>query len=210
MRTKKIIVLCAAVIFVSGFTALQLNKPADMLPIGSKAPLLNDPVKDVSGKILTMGEVAKKNGLLVVFTCNTCPWVGAWEDRYNPVAELAQQNDIGVIFLNPNTGSRNQGDSFEDMQQRAKKRGYKFYYAIDKKSKIAAAFGANRTPHVYLFNSDLKLVYRGAIDDNARAKSQEDISHPYLKNAIGDLISGKEIAPKTMESFGCSIKWPEG
>lgn len=209
MRPYYAVVMIACA-FTVGFTALQDIEPAEMLPIGSKAPLLNDPVKDVSGKILTMGEVAKENGLLVVFSCNTCPWVAAWEDRFNPIAALAQQNDIGVIFLNPNSGSRNQGDSFEAMQQRAKKSGYKFYYAIDKNSKIAAKFGANRTPQVYLFNGDLKLVYRGAIDDNARAKNFEDIKHPYLKNAIRNMISGEKIAPETMDSFGCSIKWPEG
>ncbi len=179
------------------------------LPIGVKAPMLDQPVKDVSGKMLTLGEVADENGLLVIFSCNTCPWVAAWEDRYNPVANLAQKKDIGVIFLNPNTSAREQGDGFKAMQKRAEKANYQFYYALDKQSKIATAFGATRTPHVYLFNSDLKLVYRGAIDDNARAESPEEIDHPYLKNAIKAMAAGEELAVQTTKSFGCGIKWPE-
>lgn len=205
------IITVFAVAFICAFTVEFASAQADkMLPIGSEAPLLDDAVKDVSGEVLTMGEVAEENGLLVVFSCNTCPWVDAWEDRYNPVAELAKKNNIGVIFLNPNTSTRERGDSFEDMQQRAEKSGYNFYYAIDKNSKIAEAFGATRTPHAYLFNSDLKLVYRGGIDDNARAETTEEIKKPNLKNAINGLSSGQEIAVKTMASPGCGIKWPEG
>ena len=202
-----IVITCA---FTLAFNATQSEEPDEMLPIGAKAPLLDDPVKDVSGQILTMGEVAEENGLLVVFSCNTCPWVAAWEDRYNPIAELARKNNIGVIFLNPNTSTRNRGDGFKDMQQRAEKSGYNFYYAIDKNSKIATAFGATRTPHAYLFNGDIELVYRGGIDDNARAKTPEDIKKPNLKNAIKTMSAGQEIAVKTMASPGCGIKWPEG
>lgn len=178
----------------------------DELPIGSKAPMTDVEVKDVSGKMLTLSEVAKENGLLVNFSCNTCPWVAAWEDRYNPIAELAKENGIGVIALNPNAAIRDDGESLQDMKERANKSNYQFYYALDENAKIAEAFGATRTPHIYLFNSDMELVYRGAIDDNA--KSAENVEQPYLKNAIKDLAAGNEINPKTTKSLGCTIKWP--
>ncbi len=177
------------------------------LSIGAEAPLTDLEVQDVSGEMLTLSEVAKSNGLLVNFSCNTCPWVGAWEDRYNPIAQLAEENDIGVIALNPNTAIRDDGESLQDMKERAEKSNYQFPYAVDKDSKLASAFGATRTPHIYLFNSDMELVYRGAIDDNA--KSAEDVKNPYLKNAIKDLAAGNEISPKTTKSLGCTIKWPE-
>lgn len=177
------------------------------LPIGAEAPLTELEVQDVSGEMLTLSGVAKSNGLLVNFSCNTCPWVGAWEDRYNPIAQLAEENDIGVIALNPNAAIRDDGESLQDMKKRAEKSNYQFPYALDKDSKLASAFGATRTPHIYLFNSDMELVYRGAIDDNA--KSAEDVKNPYLKNAIKDLAAGNEISPKTTKSLGCTIKWPE-
>jgi hypothetical protein len=92
------------------------------------------------------------------------------------------------------------------MRERAQQSNYQFYYALDKNAKFAEAFGATRTPHIYLFNSDMELVYRGAIDDNA--KSAKEVQQPYLKNAIKNLAAGNEIDPKTTKSLGCTIKWP--
>lgn len=176
------------------------------LPIGSKAPMADVEVEDVSGKMITLNDVAMENGLLVNFSCNTCPWVSAWEDRYNPIANLAKENGIGVVALNPNAAIRDEGESMADMQQRAQKSNYQFYYALDEGAKMAEAFGATRTPHIYLFNSNMELVYRGAIDDNA--KSAENVEQPYLKNAIKNLAAGNEINLKTTKSLGCTIKWP--
>jgi len=176
------------------------------LPIGSKAPMADVQVQDVSGEMVTLQDVSMENGLLVNFSCNTCPWVSAWEDRYNPIANLAKENGIGVIALNPNAAIRDEGESLEDMRQRAEKSNYQFYYALDEGAQMAEAFGATRTPHIYLFNSDMELVYRGAIDDNA--KSAENVEQPYLKNAIKSLSTGNEIEPQTTKSLGCTIKWP--
>lgn len=188
------------------FLPVKKDKATDELEIGAKAPLADIKIEDVSGKILTLNEVAKENGLLVNFSCNTCPWVARWEDRYNPIARLAGENNIGVIMLNPNAGYRNRGESMQDMQQRAKKSGYQFYYALDKDSRLAKAFGATHTPHIFLFDGEMKLVYRGAIDDNA--SSAEHVEQPYLKNALKNLGMGHEINPKTTKSLGCTIKWP--
>lgn len=182
------------------------NAPVEELAIGAKAPLTDVEVEDVSGEILTLDEVAGENGLLVNFSCNTCPWVSRWEDRYNPIARLAKENGIGVIALNPNSAIRDRGEGMEDMKQRAKESGYEFYYALDKNSRIAEAFGATRTPHIFLFNADMELVYRGAIDDNAN--SAEDVEKPYLIEAINELNAGKEISTKVTKSLGCTIKWP--
>ncbi|HKK45892.1 MAG TPA: redoxin domain-containing protein [Balneolaceae bacterium] len=188
------------------FFPIKEGKVSDELEIGAKAPLADLKVEDVSGRMLTLQEVAKEKGLLVNFSCNTCPWVARWENRYNPIARLAEENNIGVIMLNPNSGYRNRGESIKDMQERAQKSKYRFYYALDKDSKLAEAFGATHTPHVFLFDSDMKLVYRGAIDDNAG--SAENVERPYLKNAIKALGSGEEINPQTTKSLGCTIKWP--
>ena len=193
------------VVFLGAFSTSEVPGLPE-LEIGAKAPMTDVEVKDVSGEMVSLREVAGEKGLLVIFSCNTCPWVERWEDRYNPHARLAKENGIGTIALNPNAAYRDRGDGFEDMQERAKDKGYKFYYALDKNSEMAKAFGATRTPHIFLFNSDMVLVYRGAIDDNAR--SAEDVKEPYLKNAIKALGTGSEISVKTSKSLGCTIKWP--
>lgn len=200
------ICLIAAAVFVWAFLPVE-NSSADRLDIGAKAPLTDVEVEDVSGEILTLEEVAGENGLLVNFSCNTCPWVGAWEDRYNPIADLAEENGIGVIALNPNTAIRDGGESMQDMQERAEAGNYQFYYALDENSRLAEAFGATRTPDIFLFNSDMELVYTGAIDDNA--KSAEEVEQPYLENAILNMVAGKEIDPQVTKALGCTIKWPE-
>lgn len=183
------------------------DKSENRLKIGAKAPLTDVEVTDVSGKVITLEEVAEENGLIVNFSCNTCPWVKAWEDRYNPIANMAKENGIGVIMLNPNAAIRDKGESMIDMQDRAKSSNYNFYYALDEQAKLAETFGATRTPDIFLFNSDMELVYTGAIDDNA--KSSQKVDQPYLKNAIVNLVEGKEIDPKTTKALGCTIKWPE-
>lgn len=207
MKRLYLLYLVPVLLGVSLLAFLPVEEAAEELPIGAKAPLADLEVRDVSGEMLSLNEVAGENGLLVNFTCNTCPWVKAWEDRYNPIAKLAKEKGIGVIALNPNAGYRNKGESLADMKKRAEKAGYIFPYALDKGSKLASAFGATRTPHIYLFNSDMELVYRGAIDDNA--KSAKNVEKPYLKNAIKDLAAGREIDPQTTKSLGCTIKWPE-
>lgn len=208
MKTNKLVYILPVVLSVGLLAFLPVEKEnADRLEIGEKAPLTEVEVTDVSGEVLSLEKVAGENGLLVNFSCNTCPWVEAWEDRYNPIAGLAEENDIGVIALNPNAAIRDGGESMQDMQQRAESSGYDFYYALDEQAKLAEAFGATRTPDIFLFNSDMELVYTGAIDDNA--KSAENVEAPYLENAIKNMIAGKEIDPKTTKALGCTIKWPE-
>ncbi|PAU95515.1 thioredoxin family protein [Aliifodinibius salipaludis] len=208
MKIRKLVYVLLILIATGLLAFLPVeDKPADRLDIGDKAPLADVEVTDVSGEKLTLAEVADENGLLVNFSCNTCPWVKAWEDRYNPIANLAEKNDIGVIMLNPNAAIRDDGESMQDMQARAKSSNYDFYYALDEKAKLAEAFGATRTPDIFLFNNDMELVYTGAIDDNA--KSAQDVDQQFLKNAIQNLVAGKEINPQTTKALGCTIKWPK-
>ncbi|MCP9292657.1 thioredoxin family protein [Gracilimonas sediminicola] len=196
--------------FVAGFsavlvlTAFAQTQSTNSLEIGDKAPQINQEVEDTSGRTLTLAGVAGDKGLLVVFSCNTCPWVAKWEDRYNGLAELAEANDIGMIALNPNERIRNRGESMEDMKKRAQKQDYEFPYALDENHVIADAFGATRTPEVFLFDENLTLVYHGAIDDNA--DDANAVEATYAADAINQLISGNEISTKETRSLGCTIK----
>jgi len=160
---------------------------------------------DVSGKKVSLNDAVGENGLLVVFSCNTCPWVDAWEDRYISVSKLSQKKGVGMIAINPNQGSRNKGDGMVDMQTRAKKAKYDFYYTLDKESKLASAFGASKTPHIYLFNNKGTLVYRGAIDDNARKPKK--VKKAYLMDAIDAMVAGEKIEMASTKALGCGIKY---
>ncbi|MEO1021529.1 MAG: redoxin domain-containing protein [Bacteroidota bacterium] len=198
-RTKFMLPVLSALLILAAF-----SKKAERLEIGAKAPMTNHEVEDVSGRNLTLQSVAKDNGLLVIFSCNTCPWVAKWEDRYLTIAEQAKENNIGVIALNPNEKIRDKGESMDDMKMRADKKGYTFYYAMDTDHQLADAFGATRTPDVFLFNSNMELVYQGAIDDNA--DSADEVEESYLENAINELIAGEAVSKTTTRSLGCTIK----
>ena len=176
----------------------------EQLPLGSTLPLGDVSMEDISGRNLTLNGVKGDNGLLVVFSCNTCPWVIKWEDRYPVVQEIAAANDIGMILLNPNEDYRDKGDGMDDMILHAEKAGYDLPYVLDKNHRVADAFGASRTPHVYLFDSEDKLVYVGAIDDNAN--SAEDVEEFYIKDAIEQLSAGQPITTASTKSIGCTIK----
>ncbi|MTI88384.1 MAG: redoxin domain-containing protein [Balneolaceae bacterium] len=177
---------------------------AQSLKIKDKAPLTDEKVVDISGKSLTLNEVAESNGLLVIFSCNTCPWVAKWEDRYNGLFQHARENSIGMIALNPNERIRNKGESMEDMKRRADKKEYDFFYALDENHRLADAFGANRTPEVFLFDDELTLVYHGAIDDNANDAA--DVEQTYVINAIDEMVSGNSVSTAVTKSLGCTIK----
>lgn len=174
------------------------------LPLGSTLPLGDVQMEDISGRNLSLNEVKGDNGLLVIFSCNTCPWVIKWEDRYPLVQELATVNDIGIILLNPNEDYRDKGDGMEDMILHAEKAGYNLPYVLDKNHRVADAFGASRTPQVYLFNAEDKLIYVGAIDDNAN--SAADVEEFYLEDAIEQLSAGQAITRSSTKSIGCTIK----
>lgn len=177
--------------------------PVAELPIGSLLPNAGVKMKDVSGKEISFKEAQKKNGLLVMFSCNTCPYVVRNQQRTKEICSYAQKNDIGVVLLNSNESQRGDADSYEAMQQYAKAQGYNWYYVVDKGNAMADAFGASRTPENYLFNKDGKLVYSGAIDNSP---DESAVTRKHLRTAIDEMLSGKEVTVKTSRSVGCGIR----
>ena len=194
---KNIIAAVTAVVLMS-FAA------AGPLPIGSAMPKAEVKLKDISGKMVSMKDAAKQNGVLVMFSCNTCPYVIKNQQRTLEVAQYAEKNNVGVIILNSNEAQRGDEDSYEAMKAYAKEQGYKWNYVVDANNEVADAFGANRTPECFLFSSDLKLVYHGAIDDNP--SDADNVSRPHLKVAVDDMLAGREVQVKESRSVGCSIK----
>lgn len=192
------------VLLLSLFALLLFSfAPLTELPIGSPMPKADVKMKDVSGKEVTLKDAVKKNGVLVMFSCNTCPFVRRNQQRTKAIAAYALKNDIGVILLNSNAGQRDGDDSFEAMQQYASKQGYEWYYAVDDRNILADAFGATRTPENFLFNKEGKLVYHGAIDDNPE---EAGVTRKHLQIAIDEMLGGKEVAVTKTRSVGCGIK----
>ena len=176
------------------------------LPLGSSVPLSSIKMESINGEKVSLNDVMMENGLLVNFTCNTCPWVKRWQDRYNSLAEASKKNKIGFIAINPNAGKRDRGESMDDMKKFSDKYDHNFLYTLDKEAKLATAFGARTTPHIYLFNGEGKLVYKGAIDDNAAKKRK--VKKNYLMNAIKAVGKNKEVKLAETKALGCSIKFP--
>jgi peroxiredoxin len=186
---------------MTGITFLTAGE----LEIGSTMPLMDHQLVNISGNTMTLADVKGDVGTLVVFSCNTCPWVIRWEDRYVSLANTYAPKGIGMIAVNSNAARFGGEDSLKEMVEHAKNNGYNFPYAQDPESELASAFGATKTPHIYLFNADDKLVYLGAIDDNA--KNAKKVEVPFLANAIDALLAGNPINPQTTKALGCSIKF---
>lgn len=174
------------------------------LPIGADLPKADVKMKDVSGVLISLREAGSASGLLVMFSCNTCPYVIKNQGRTKSICAYAKQKGLGVIVLNANEGGRTNGESLADMQAYARQQGYDWYYALDSDNELADAFGATRTPECFLFDKNSKLVYHGAIDDSPADISQVKRNH--LKEAITEMTAGNAVTVKESRSVGCSIR----
>lgn len=193
--------LLISFILIGNISMAQKNSP---LEIGATIPNSEDLMINVSDEKMSLINNFNENGLLVVFSCNTCPFVIMWEDRYRQLEKMCQTNNVGMVYINSNEAKRDGDDSLEAMKNHAKTMGYTFPYLIDQNSVLANAFGAKTTPHVFLFNKNKKLVYKGAIDDNYRDISQ--VNKTYLLDAIEQMVEGLDIHIKKTNAKGCSIK----
>lgn len=198
-RLSTLLAVSATALLTFAFTA------NNMLEIGEKAPLADSKMADVSGKSVSLNDIKQENGLLVIFSCNTCPFVLGWEDQYPELGKLSKKNNIGMVLVNSNEGKRTGDDSMEEMKAHYDDAGYNTPYVIDENHKLADAMGAKTTPHVYLFDKDMKLVYRGAINDKYENKDKMATKF-YLNDAIAQLVKGESIDNPVTTERGCSIK----
>jgi peroxiredoxin len=202
-RTIQLLSIGVMVITISAAFKLAVNPE---LEIGKAIPSADVKMMDVSGKEISLADAKGENGLLVMFSCNTCPYVKLSESRIKELSKVAKANKVGMVLINSNEAQRSDEDSFDAMKQYATAQGYDFNYVVDKNSKIADAFGATRTPHCFLFDKK-GLVYRGAIDDNIR--DANDAKEHFLKDAIVAVGTGKAVKTSATKSVGCSIKRTE-
>ena len=147
-------------------TCIALNANSQnlqSLEIGTKMPAMDQAVTNLNGDQTTLSDLKGQQGTLVIFSCNTCPFVvgsdgsEGWENRYNGISQMAKEHSVNTVLINSNEAKREMGDGLEDMKARAKEKEYTANYVLDKNSVVADAFGARTTPHVYLFDKDAEL-----------------------------------------------------
>ncbi|MFQ5796141.1 MAG: thioredoxin family protein [Candidatus Bipolaricaulia bacterium] len=162
----------------------------------------------VDGQNYSLQDFSGKQAVAVIFSCNHCPYVKAYEDRLIAVQREYADRDVALVAINANDDSQYPDDSFDNMVTRANQKGFPFPYLRDESQQVAQAYGAQRTPEIFLFDSDLRLRYHGRPDDNW--EDPDRVEQPYFRDAIEALLNGEEVPVPKTEPIGCTIKWKMG
>lgn len=178
--------------------------PSNMLPLGTKAP--NFTLPNVDSVQITLDEISVENGLIVIFMCNHCPYVIHVIEEIVQIANHYLPKGIKMVAINSNDVSRYPEDSPVKMKLWSETHHFPFPYLFDENQNVAKAYDAACTPDFYLFNSELKLVYRGQMDDG-RPGNQKPVDGKYLRLALDNLLNGTAISDIQKPSMGCGIKW---
>ena len=170
--------------------------------LGTEAPQFDLP--GVDGQNHTLDSYADADVLVLVQSCNHCPYVQAWDQRLNAVAHDYADRSVRVVAINSNDAASHPEDSFEEMQKRAAAQGFVFDYLYDEPQAVATELASERTPEVFLFDRNRQLVYHGAIDDS---RDEDSVSQHYLRDALDAVLSGQEPAVSETPAVGCTVKW---
>tara|TARA_X000000950_G_scaffold10109_1_gene11150 strand:+ start:5739 stop:6371 length:633 start_codon:yes stop_codon:yes gene_type:complete len=198
------------IISILGLISFSTSPKIKNLKIREKVSLTSIKMKAATGQDFSLEDLVLENGMLVIFSCNTCPFVignndmEGWQGRYNEIYDVCKKNRIGMVLVNSNKAKRDMGDSFTDMQVHSTKNNYDAPYVLDKNHQLADAFGASTTPHVFLLNNQFQLIYKGAIDDNVSSKA--GVKENWLTDALESAGNKELIAIAETRNSGCSIK----
>lgn len=199
--TQKLLLLFVIALSISAFTI----KPKEGYKIGDIATDFK--LENIDGSMVSLSDFNEAKGFIVTFTCNTCPYAVAYEDRIEALNKKYASKGYPVIAIMPNNTDVKPGDNMEAMQKRAKEKSFTFPYLIDKGQKIYPQYGATKTPHVYVLQKTKKgniVKYIGAIDDNFQDANA--VKTKYVEDAVNALLSGNEIKVKETKAIGCTIK----
>jgi peroxiredoxin len=196
------LLLAVAGVFMAATSSVDFG-----LKVGDKAPDFK--LKNIDGKYYSLEDVKDANGekpkgYIVTFTCNTCPYAVMYEDRLVELHNAMAPKGYPVVAIMPNDTDIKPGDDLAAMSKRAEDKGFDFLYLIDEKQEVFPAYGASRTPEIYLLDSDMVVRYTGAIDDNAQDASA--VKTNYVMDAVASLEAGKSPDPAKTKAIGCSIK----
>ena len=157
------------------------------------------------GKTHSLSELAGKPAVIVIFSCNHCPYVQAYEDRIMEIQKDYGPKGTAVVAINSNETDDHPEDSFENMVRRAREKKFNFLYLRDESQETARAYGATHTPHIFLFNRGRELCYTGKIDDNW--KEPQKVQRRFLREALDAVLAGKSVPEPETFAIGCTIKW---
>jgi len=170
-----------------------------------KDPAPDFSLKAVDGKTYSLKDFSQAKALVVIFSCNHCPYVVAYEDRMIAVQKDYAAKGVRLAVINSNDAANYPEDSFPAMVQRAKEKGFNFPYLIDETQAVAKAYGATNTPHLFVFDANRKLAYTGKIDDNWQDAAA--VKRHYLREALDRLVAGLPPQDGFTHAIGCTIKW---
>ncbi len=173
------------------------------LQIGERAPDFSLPATD--GKTYSLKDFADKKGLVVFFTCNHCPFVTGSDEVTRETALKFKEQGIAFVGINANSVNTYPTDSFEHMVKRMEANQFPWVYVRDDTQEVARAYGALRTPHFYVFDQDLKLIYTGRGIDNPRESDKATVND--LDRALSEYINGKPVSVPLTNPIGCNVKW---
>lgn len=159
----------------------------------------------VDGKTHSLADYAGKEAVAVVFTCNHCPYAIAWEDRFVEIQADYASKGVQILAICANDPEKYPGDNMDAMTQRAQEKNFNFPYLQDITQETAAAYGAERTPEIFLFDKSGTLRYHGAPDDNHEDPGA--VQNAYLRNALDAVLAGQTPSIAQTEPRGCTIKW---
>jgi len=174
----------------------------EMLALGSKAPDFD--LAGTDGKAHSLASFSDKKVLVVIFSCNHCPYVKDYEDRMVAIQRDYSSKGVQLVAINSNDEKAYPEDSLPQMVVRVREKGFNFPYLRDKEQKAVALYGAVCTPHVFAFDGGRALRYRGRIDDS---RDPQKVNSADLRNALDDLVAGRPVRVPDTRPFGCSIKW---
>jgi peroxiredoxin len=203
-NTIKGITILAVVVLVSAFSN-PMNTAYKGYDIGDIAEDFK--LENIDGKMVSLADFKEAKGYIVVFTCNTCPYAVAYEDRIEGLNKKYADKGYPVIAIMPNNTDVKPGDNMKAMQARAKAKGFTFPYLMDKGQKVYPKYGATKTPHVFILQKTKdgnRVEYIGAIDDNYQDASA--VNQKYAEDAVDALLEGREISETKTRAIGCSIK----
>lgn len=196
---RKILITLALFASVVMLTEAQSIKP------GEKAPAFS--LKGVDGKTVSLSDYNKEKGVILIFSCNTCPYVVAYEDRIIELHNKFAPKGFPVVAINSNNPELSKGDSFEEMKKKARDKSFTFPYLFDEKQDIFPKYGATRTPEVFLLKNTgngFEVVYTGTIDDNY--KSAGEAKEKYVENTVKAVLKGISPEIPVTKAIGCGIK----
>ncbi len=195
---RKVLIFGFAIIVSLAFTAKKGG-----YAVGDTATDFN--LKNVNGKMVSLKSYEDAKGYIVIFTCNSCPYSVAYEDRIIELQSKYAGKGFPVIAINPNDDKKSPKDSFNKMKERAKEKNFNFAYVYDDSQEITKAYGATNTPHVYVLDAERTVQYIGAIDNNT--KSAADADKKYVEEAVDAILAGEKVPTEKTKAIGCTIKW---